>query len=163
MISYETALANYKKAEAAYKKASVKLQDANNVLEESKRTLTFECICGHEIKVSDIELIVQMSGGHQSDDYWHYNTRKYFVCPKCHNTLSAPENEELFTNGFEKYVKKIHEWYSDRERCHGRILELLTPHFDIEAEREKKETREKKIREARKLIAEEDNPGNTST
>lgn len=141
MITYENALVNQEKAGRAYAKASVKLQEANKVLEEAKRNLTIECTCHHHTKVSDIELIVQKSGGYQSfDNYdpdWIYHTSTYWVCPKCQTPQAAPDSKGPFIRGFENYVNKVHEWYSDRERCHGRVLELLSTNFDREAEREK--------------------------
>lgn len=166
-MTYETALANQEKAAAAYYKASAKLQEANKVLEAAKRDIKLGCSsCGHETKVSDIELIVKKFGGWRSfDNYdpdWHYSTRIMWVCPNCTEALQPPENKGPFIRGFDKYVKVVHEWNSDSQACHGRVLELLAPYLHREEERRSIEDHERKVREARKLLAKEDNPGNTA-
>jgi hypothetical protein len=166
-MTYETSLVKHKKAATAYEKAAAKLREANEELEASKREIKLGCSsCGHETKVSDIELIVKKFDGWQSfDNYdpdWHYSTRIMWVCPKCTAVLEPPEDKGPFIRGFDKYVKVVHEWYSDSQRCHGRVLELLAPYFKREEEREAKADHERKVREARKLLAKEDSPGNTT-
>jgi len=160
MVSYETALVNQQKAAREYEKASSKLQEANKVLEASKCDLTLECdTCQHKTKVSDIEVIDEMFNGWPDCNYdpvWHYTHRICWVCPMCETPQQPPDDKGPFIRGFKNYVKAVHEWESDRERCHGRVLKLLSTHFKKEAERKKKEDHERKVKEARKLLAEED-------
>jgi hypothetical protein len=171
MISYEKAVDIQTKAEKAYAKASAQLQEANSTLEALKRELEIECsTCHKTTKVKDIELIARKSGGYQSYDHgeWQYNTRVCWVCKHCTTPQSLPSETEgpfakkpPFKYGFDHYVKAVHEWYSDNERCHGRVLQLLGPHLQREEDLLRKKEKERKIEEAKKLLADEGILGNT--
>ena len=170
-VSYYTALADQYYAELAYKRASDRLQEVNSILEAAKRELDIECATCHETtKVKDIEIVATMSGGYQSYDHgeWQYRTDKCWVCKHCTTPQSLPsetegpfEKKPPFKYGFDHYVKAVHKWYSDRERCHGRVLQLLGPHLQREDERLRLLEKERKIQEAKKLLADEGIIGNT--
>jgi hypothetical protein len=166
MITYEEALKNQQKASIKSDQASIKLREANKVLEDSKRNLNIECdTCSHLTKVSDIEVIDETFGGYPTyenyDPEWHYSHRICWVCPECKTPQRLPKNEGPFVLGFTKYVKVVHEWKSDSRSCSGRVLELLAPHFKAEEKRIEIERKEKRIREAKKLLEDEGILGNT--
>lgn len=170
-MMYEEALNNYKKAKAAHEKTGEKLTASINSLEVAKSEIEIECkSCHKTTRTKDIELIVRKSGGYYSfsDDEHHYSTWTVWVCPHCTEPQYPPSEtkgpfakEYTFSHGFDHYVKDIHEWYSDRECCHGRVLHLLGPHLKREEERRAREDRERKILEAKKLLAQEGILGNS--
>jgi hypothetical protein len=162
MIDYETALANKEKALKAHEKTSIQLRKAKNKLEEAIKEIKVECYsCYAEIQVNQIELIVEEYNETVSylDNYngdWSCQQIEYWVCPKCKNKNGSFENKGPFILGFKNYVKTIHTWNSDHNRQpSGRILELLTPHLEKEAAKRNKEEKERKIKEAKKLLESE--------
>lgn len=155
MVSFDVALGNYNKAKAAHSKTQAKLTAAIADLELAKHELEIECgSCHKTTKIKDIEIINRKSGGwySSSDDGHHYNTWTVWVCPHCTEPQCPPsENEGIFsrkeysfTYSFEHYVKAVYDWYSDSERCHGRVLQLLEPYLDRQEEARAKREKERK-------------------
>lgn len=147
-----------KKYDAAYKKsqaAGKKVSELNKLLEKEKRNLKFKCgSCETEIKIGDIELILEYTNGSFNSwtENYDYTENAYLVCNKCKEVLLPPSDKEIFPYGIKNYVKKTYEWYSGTTRCSGRVLELLTPSIKRREEETNRKEKERKLEEARKLL-----------
>lgn len=157
---YDAVSKQLKAAETRRKKAGERVNDLTKQLDEERKKTVLICECGAELPISNLELIINYTDCHTSycDDYngnTTYRSEEWIVCPKCTEVFKAPTDypfEEYYR--CEKYVKKVHKWHSYMNRCHGRVLELLTPHFERQDKIKREEEKQRKIKEARRVLKE---------
>lgn len=136
-----------------------KIIDKNTVLStdlvNKQKKLLLQCgHCNNYIPVKNVELIIKYHNGYlDGDDDWTYQEDKFWVCTHCNTVLDIP-TDPIYSH-FELDVKIIHKWYSDRERLHGRILELLKPHLDKEEAEKNRKYKEQQIKAAQELLRKE--------
>jgi len=151
----EDIIKQYKKALEKTAKAKVAELKVKEKVNEYYKNMELSCSCGECIKVKDVELIHQLSGGYLpcGEDDWTYSEHYYFICKKCASANREPKELGKYAQGFGTYVKAKYDWYSDIDRNPpGRLGEILKPHIQKEDERFEKNMRAIKAEESKRLL-----------
>jgi hypothetical protein len=149
---YEAAVAKLTRLDRRLERLRADRLKLSGELDGLRRDHRVACPCGAQNRVGDIELIREEYNGRiDYNDNWVCQTREYFACPSCGDAFNAPKGEP-YLDGFGKYVRAVHVWDSDRERAHGRVLELMSPWWDKQKKIEAEERKAREIKAAKKLL-----------
>jgi hypothetical protein len=145
---YEIAVGKTLKA----KEAEFKIKEK---LDEHYKNIELSCFCGECIKVKDVELIHELSGGYLpcGEDNWEYHESYYFICKKCANANRGPKELGKYAKSFKEYVKVEYNWYSERNRNPpGKLGEIIKPYIQKKDEIFERNMRVIKAEESKKLL-----------
>ena len=151
----ENIIKKYEKAIEKTAKAKLVESKVREELDEYYKNMELSCSCGEIIKVKDVELIHQLSGGYLpcGEDNWRYSESYYFICKKCANAHNEVKDLGYHAKNFRVYIKAIYDWYSDNNRNPpGRLGEILKPHIQKEDERFEKNIRAIKAEDSKRLL-----------
>lgn len=156
MSDFDTTYREYLAAKKRAATAAGKVTELSSRLEILRRNLMLSCVCGMATRIGDIELIrEEFNGRTDYNDDWNCDVRQFWVCSNCTETNVAPIPDQVhFHDPVGRYFKIVHTWDSDRERCHGRVLELLGPSLKRADERRRKEEQAARLESARRTLRE---------
>ncbi len=146
------------KSYTAFYKAKLDAREANQLeseartrmLNELKKSEVVCSVCGASHRLGSMVMIVEHSGGYQSDDEWIYNLRYFVPCNGCPELLVLPQDILGFTT-WSSVVSEYVNYYPEN-RQPAVAHNMLERHRAHKQKRYEESEKERKLEEARRLL-----------